>query len=232
MTFAPNYELLTDVVELHELVERLIAEGKPVGYDIETGYEGESREKASVHPEENFVVGISFTSSLTWARYVPLRHDAGTNMDNTAAAVLFWKLLTAPAADGKPIGVAHNAKFELRTLARWFLRNLALHPQLGAEVIAALGYTPIRSCTMLESYAEGENRTHGLKEITFWNFGHMMTEILELFPEGLTKDQQKSIRFNVLDQHDPKVVNYACEDALWALAHHLHRYPVVKDHLI
>lgn len=232
MTFAPSYALLTDLGELRQLADRVISEGKPFGYDIETGYEGESREKAAVHPEENFVAGISFTNSLTWARYVPLRHDSGTNADNAAAAVIFWEMLTAAGEDGQPLGVAHHAKFELRVLARWFLRNLALHPRLGPAVIAALGYTPIRSCTMLESYAEGENRTHGLKDITVWTFGHFMTEILDLFPQGLTKAQQKSIRFNSLDQHDPKVVNYACEDALWALAHHLHRYPRVKDTFI
>lgn len=228
----PSYALLTDPAELVELAARVAMEGQPVGYDIETGYEGDSREKAAVHPEENFVVGISFTNSLSWARYVPVAHITGPNMDPAIAASVFWLLLTATGPDGQALGVAHNAKFELRSMARWFLKNLAGHPEYGPEVIAARGYTPIRSCTMLESYAEGENRSHGLKEITYVNYGIKMVELLELFPQGLTATQQKSIRFSDLDPSDPKVVAYACDDSHKALLHHLDRYPRVKDSLI
>lgn len=230
MTSSPSWGLLTDPEEMGQLLGRLTAEAKPVGFDVETGYLGETREKASLHPEENFLAGISFSSSPDWARYIPLRHDSGVNADGGLTAYLFWKLLTARDAAGFPLGVAHNAKFERRCMARWFLQNLARHPEVGPEVIAARGYPLIRSCTLLESYVEGDNRTHGLKEITAWNLGVVMTEILELFPEGLTAKQQRSIRFNVLDQHDPKVIAYACDDAHKALAHHLLRYPRVKDH--
>lgn len=231
MTLASS-GLLTDSGELTDLIQRLISEAIPSGFDIETGYEGVSREKASLHPEENFIAGISFTNSLDWARYVPLRHDSGVNADNPLAAELFWQLLTATGEDGQPLGVAHGAKFERRTMARWFLRNLATHPRLGPEVIAARGYPLIRSCTLLESYAEAANRTHGLKEITLACYGIKMTELLELFPDGLTKQQAKCIRFNVLDQHAPKVISYACDDAHKALMHHLDRYPRVKDSLV
>lgn len=232
MDAQPNFALLTDPGELLALASRLADEGKPIGFDIETGYEGEAREKGSIHPEENFVVGISFTNSLDWAFYVPLAHDSGPNMDNAFVAAVFWLLLTALGPDGLPLGVAHHAKFERRTMARWFLRYLASHPRFGPEVIAARGYPGIRSCTMLESYAEGENRTHGLKEITWANYGIRMTELMELFPQGLTAKEQKSIRFNVLNQNEPKVVAYACDDSVCALRHHLDRYPRVKDGLI
>ena len=56
-----------------------------------------------------------------------------------------------------------------------------------------------------------------------------MTEIMELFGDGLTKKQQDSIQFHLLDQASPKVVDYMCEDALWALKHRLPRYPRVTD---
>lgn len=232
MISQPNFALLTDQAELVQLAAKLAEEGKPVGFDIETGYEGESREKGSLRSESNFVTGISFTNSLNWARYVPVRHDSGPNVDNTFAAAVFWLLLTAIGPDGKPLGVAHHAKFERRTQARWFLKHLASHPQFGPDVIAAQGYIRVRSCTMLESYVEGANRTHGLKDITFVNYGIKMTELLELFPAGLTKKEEKSIRFNVLDQEDPKVIAYACDDSHKALMHHMDRYPRVKDSLI
>lgn len=231
MTSSPSFALLTDPAELARVADRLAGQGLPIGFDIETGYEGETREKASLHPEENFIVGISFTNSLDWARYVPLRHDTGPNMDNTFVAAVFWLLLTAIGADGLPLGVAHHAKFERRTMARWFLRYLAAHPRLGPEVIAAKGYPGIRSCTMLESYAEGENRSHALKEITWVNYRIRMTELLELFPK-MTKKEEKSIRFNVLDPLDPKVISYACDDSHFGLRHHLDRYPRVCDSLI
>jgi len=232
MPVQPNFALLTDPAELIQLVSQLADAGLPVGFDIETGYEGESREKGSIHPEENFVVGISFTNSLNWARYVPVAHDSGPNVDSTLAAKVFWLLLTATGADGAPLGVAHHAKFERRTMARWFLKHLASDPEYGEEVMRSLGYPLIRSCTMLESYAEGDNRTHGLKEITLVNYGVKMVELMELFPEGLTQKEQKSIRFNVLDQNDPKVVAYACDDSHKALMHHADRYPRVRDTLV
>lgn len=224
----PNCDLLTDSGELRDVIAGVISQAQPTGFDIETGYEGLPREKASLHPEENFIAGISFTNSLDWARYVPLRHDSGLNADNVQAAELFWRLLTARDSDGEPLGVAHGAKFERRTMARWFLRLLAGHPQLGSEVIACRGYPLIRSCTLLESYAEAANRTHGLKEITWQNYSYPMATLLSLFPD-LTQKEAKCIRFNVLDQHDPKVISYACEDSIWCLRHHLDRYSRVKN---
>jgi DNA polymerase I len=224
--------LLTDLEELRERTRAIAAEKLPFGFDVETGYHGDDREKASLHAEENFVVSFQFTNALTWARMVPLGFDIGTNMDNREAAVLLWPLFHAVDDAGLPLGVAHGAQAELRWLARWFLRNLWNHPLFGKQVIEAHGYYPIRSCTMLESFAEGENPNHALKDITRLNAGHVMAEIESLFPEGLTKKQQNSIRFNRLNMHDPKVISYACEDATWCLWHHLHRWPKVKDSFI
>lgn len=232
---APSYGLITKLEDAERLVRLLISQGAPFGFDIETSYHGEPREKAATHPEENYVVGVSLTNSLHWARYIPVAHDDGTNVSPGDLAPLLWELLHANAVSGNllsGLGVAHGAKFELRCLARFFMRHLADHPLFGKAVRATSGYYPIRSCTLLESHAEGENKSHGLKEITRVTFGHQMTELMDLFETGLTKKQQKEIRFSGLDQHDPKVYRYACEDALWALANHYHRYDRVKDTLI
>jgi hypothetical protein len=131
-----------------------------------------------------------------------------------------------------PLAVAHGAKFELRCLSRWFAKYLADHPVLGPLVRAAVprpGYFPVRSCTLLESFTSGDNPRHGLKDITEFNFHYKMRELLDLFPDNLTAKEAKSIRFNVLDQHNAEVTAYACEDALWCLAHHLYRFPRVRD---
>jgi DNA polymerase I-like protein with 3'-5' exonuclease and polymerase domains len=233
--FAPDYGLVSSDDEFEQLCRKLVEDGLPFGFDIETSYDGEPREEAQLHPETNFVCGLSFTNALTWARYAPLRHDFGFNLDNKRAAVAFWSALQTR------LGIPHNAKFERRCLSRWFMEWLADHPLLGAAVRAACGYFDVLSDTMLESYVEAANQRHGLKDITLVNFGHKMAEIFDLFPQRLTKGgkarkltqkEQKSIRFSELDQTDPKVIAYASEDSLWALAHHYRRYPVVKDNWI
>lgn len=232
---APSYAGVASEEEWEFLCLRVAQEARPFGFDIETSYEGEPRFHAQLHPEENFVTGISFTNAFTWARYGAMRHDHGVNLDNTRCAVAFWSLLSTG------LGVAHNAKFELRCLSRWFLKYLGDHPLLGEAVRKAKGYFPVRSCTMLESYAEAANQTHGLKDITLANFGHKMAEIFDLFPKRyakngaerkMTKFEEDSIRFSELDQADPRVIAYACEDSLWALAHHYRRYPHMHDNFI
>jgi DNA polymerase I-like protein with 3'-5' exonuclease and polymerase domains len=228
---SPSYELLAAPGLLAELTQRLIAEKQPVGLDIETGYDGDSCEGRSLHPETAFIVSIQFTNSLDWGRLVPLRFDGGVNMDNAVAAEYFWDLVWAVDDEGLPLIVAHGAKFERRHLARWFFRHLARHPRLGEHVRATHGYFPVRSCTLLESYAEGENREHGLKEITWKNFQYRMRELIDLFirdGKKLTEKEANSVRFNVLSQYDREVIAYACEDAVYCLKHHQLRWPKVR----
>lgn len=223
--FQASYGATGDLHELRERVSQMLADRRAFAWDIETGYHGESREKASLHAEENFVAGMSITNSLKWSRYSPLAHDTGPNLDQRAAAEILYPLLVeARGEDGQPLGVCHGGKFELRVTRRWF------EEQLGIK----LDYKAfrIRSDTMLESYAEAINRFHGLKELTelqaavdrsgFW---HAQLELEDLFPDKLTAKQRKCIRFNVLDPRDPKVQRYACEDTIYTLAHHRLRFP-------
>lgn len=99
-----NYGLVADLGALEQFVDRLVAAGEPIGFDIETGYRGCSKEKASLHPEDpvSMVVGFSFTNSTAWARYVPLAHDGGPNLDPGEVAPILWRLLSSGLA------VAHN----------------------------------------------------------------------------------------------------------------------------
>lgn len=224
-----DYELLTSVDALARVCELLVRCDAPFGFDIETGYLGvEDKEKYSLHPETAIVVGISFTNSTRWAKYVPLAHDGGENVDNVEAARLLWPVLNTG------LGVAHNAGFERRHLSRWFMRLLADDPVLGEQVRATNGYFRVRSCTQVEAYLVANDecfepyQSFGLKPLVGVMFGHTMTELHELFP-GLAKNKRKFLRFNTLDQHDPAVRNYACEDALWALAIHERYHPRVRD---
>jgi DNA polymerase I-like protein with 3'-5' exonuclease and polymerase domains len=246
VSISASYGYIKSVQELEALVDRVVAEAtdpmqpRAFAFDIETGYFGEPRSGASVHPEENFVVGISFTNSTEWARYVPLAHDFGPNIEPTAAAPILWKLLSTG------MGVPHNASFELRCMARFFEENLPDDMLAGILIERAsiegspgatrtslgdwLPYFPVFSDTMIEGYAKAAHRSYGLKPMVLEVFGHQMAEIDSLFPD-LPKNQLKRLRFNTLELTDA-VVAYACEDSLWTLALHLKYYPQVKDNFI
>ncbi len=218
-----NYGLIDNIETLRDMIVR-VRDGQPFGFDIETGYDGPDREKGAVHPETAKVVGISFTNSTEWARYVPLAHDDGTNVDNYQAAKLFWWLLSTG------MGVAHNAGFELRHLSRWFMKHLADDPEYGAAVRASKGYFKVRSDTQVEAYLAAEFQRFGLKYLTKQLFDHEMTELFDLFPD-LPKNKRKFLRFNTLST-TPEVVAYACEDSVWCLAIHQRYHPKVSQRLL
>jgi DNA polymerase I-like protein with 3'-5' exonuclease and polymerase domains len=212
---AKSYGLTDNIADVRALVSQLIADGKPFAFDIETGYDGLAREKASLHPEIGFVVGFSVTNSTEWARYIPLRHDLAVNVDPEQFALAVWPLMQTG------LGVAHNAKFELRFLSELFKEFVAETDD---------GVYPIRSDTMIESYLVQETRGHGLKQLTKELFGHNQAELSTLFPE-LTDAAMRTLRFNALEL-TPKVVSYVCEDSAWCLALHDRNYHKVKDSLL
>jgi DNA polymerase I len=217
-----NYGTITTVAELSEYIDRI---GDQVfAGDVETGYHGPDREKGALHPETALLAGISFTTSTDWARYVPLGHDEGENVDTHEAARLFWPLLR------KGNMVAHNAAFELRHLSKWFRENLSDDPEYGEQVRASNGYFPIRSDTQVEAYLLAEYQRFGLKYLTKEMFGHQMTELAELFPH-LPKNKLKFLRFNTLPL-TPKEIEYACEDSVWCLAIHEKYHPQISETLL
>lgn len=220
-----NYGAIASIEELADFTERVTTAGTAISFDIETGYHGDDREKGAIHRSTAIVVGISFTNSLDWARYAPLAHDAGENLDNYRAAQLFWDMFSTG------LGVAHNAGFELRHLSKWFLQELSADPVRGEQVRASKGYFPIRSDSMVEAYLAADYPSFGLKYLTKEMFGHVQTELHELFgPEFLVKNR-KFIRFNTLEL-TPQVVNYACEDSVWCLAIHRRYFEQLKDQLL
>jgi DNA polymerase-1 len=234
-----NYGYINDVQKLETFFERIVAQGKPIGFDIETGYDGPVREKVALkpfHPDFK-VVGLSFTNSTSWARYVPIAHDIEEgeedfNIDRVGGARAIWRMLQAA------LGVAHNLTFELNGLARYFRDVLWDDPEVGAEVRKTNGYYPYLSDSLIEAamsqlYADKKQGGPGLalKGLTKHVFGHDQAEIKTLFPELKTPAQLKTLRFNSRKLTD-QVVAYACEDAVWCLAHHQMHYPMVKDNFM
>jgi len=231
-----DYGLLRDVDEIKTYVGGVMRRGQPFGFDIESGYDGEDTDdlaKWAFHPRWK-IVGFSFTDSLEWARYIPLGHDDEENADPLVVARVLWKLLNTGN------GVAHNSMFELQGLARFFRDQLWNDEILGAEVRASNGYYPVLSDTLIEAFMSnkfepremGRGVGNGLKAITKEEFGHEQMELVELIrSHGIKLPKIKALRFNPLPLDD-ETIAYACEDALWCLAHHFVNYPPIKDSLV
>lgn len=219
-----NYGLVDSIKELGEYFERMLDAQDPIGFDLETGYHGPPVKKGSVRIETNLIAGFSFTNSQDWARYASLNHDMADNLDNLEAAKLLWPLMNSGLV------VAHNAGFELRNMARFFREQLADDPIFGEAVRKTRGYFKVRSDTWIESFLVGEEKAHGLKALVESLFGHKMIKIEELFIE-LPANKMNTLRFNELEL-TPKVIDYACEDALWCLTVHEHYYPQVCERFL
>lgn len=230
-----NYGAIKTADKFEAFVTRLLKAGKPIGFDIESGYTGIDKDGTALltfHPEW-IMVGFSFTNSTEWARYVPVAHDSGDNIDDLVrTARALWRMLWSG------LGVAHNAHYELLGLSVWFRLMLWDDPEVGAEVRANYGAYPIRSDSMLEAFMVSDYELIGLKPMTFQVFGHKMVEFMDLFPIEETdmgpatpKAKRKYVRFNTRELV-PMVIDYACEDAVWCLALHEKHYPIVKDQLM
>lgn len=239
-----QYISLRQVSLLKRVVEGMIKNGKPFGFDIESGYSGEDRKGLALlpfHPDWVFA-GISFTNTDKGAFYVPIGHDNGDNIDDPLAAiVLLWELLNTGN------GVPHNAMFEYIGLSRVFRQFLSDHPVYGEAVRKSKGLFDIRSDTMVEAHmlakyepkSAGGGVGVGLKELTKEVFGHQQVEFKELFPEedselgpGTKKTKMSYIRFNTRNPNAKAVTDYACEDALWTLGLHETHYPELKDSVL
>ena len=232
-----KYQSLTSSATLTKLVDKMIAMGRPIGFDIESGYTGEESKGLALltyHPNW-ILVGVSFTNTLKGAFYIPVAHDRGGNVDDeVVAARAIWKLVNSG------LGVAHNASFELNGLSRWFRDTLWDDIVVGPQVRASNGYFDVKSDTMVEAHllalyepkGPGGGIGVGLKELSKHVLGHVMTEFKSLFPEedtemgpGTKKSKLTTIRFNTRNAENTSIVEYACEDAVSCLALHLIHAP-------
>lgn len=218
-----DFGLWRDLSVIERNFSRLATLDTGFGIDIETGYHGPPREKFSLHPETAFIAGVSVSGDRRWARYVPLNHDNADNVDLRAFALLLAPLL----ASGK--GIAHNAPFELRHMAK-FLRDHLTAEELASFGLPPSGYFPIFSDSQVEAYLLGRFPAFNLKDLVLWVYGHQMARLADLFPP-MTDKQSKCIRFNVLELTAP-VVSYACEDAAFALGLSQDHRPLVVDRLL
>lgn len=212
---AGDYAALTDVEQLHKLATAMLKKGKPVGFDVETGYSGPDFKKRSTDHfhKDQFTVGFSLTSSPEWARYVPLRHDSGGNVEDIQAA---WDAVSELLTKGNII--CHNAKFEMHAVRKAAGIELCSEGKLTDTMIDA--YVLSKYAHKFIDKQSGKEipfrSMFGLKDLVLELFGHSMTHIEELWPD-MPANKAQFLRFNTLDIN-PLVIKYACEDAAWVLA--------------
>lgn len=192
-----DFGLVTTEEELQALAEALLKDGTRVCFDIETGYLGPDREKAAldIDSPDQFICGFSISNHPSWARYIPVAHDLGPNLENA------WTIIK-PVLETLPI-LSHNAIFEARNLLalEWKGRGPKIHLNIADD-------------SMLGSYSLAESPVgHGLKALSKYHLGYEQAEITSLFP-GITKKAEKALRFNTLDVTDPAVLAYVCDDAV------------------
>jgi DNA polymerase-1 len=198
-----NYGRVFSLDGVKRLVDHLVSSGDTVAFDIETGYTGQDKRKASldVYFPYQFVVGFSITNSTEWARYVPLLHDFGENLDPHEVWPVMKPLLETVQV------VCHNWVFESRNMRALDLKGHGPRIEMPWENAWD---------TMIQSYVLSETPQHGLKELSQAHYNYEQAEIHSLFEKKLTEEQQKCIRFNPLPI-SPEVINYACDDVTWSL---------------
>ena len=226
--------------ELESITAQVIDSGFPIALDCESGYEGEPRgyknSSPSLHAEENLVAGYSFTNAAGWGRYVPVGHEETRyNLDAEPAALALWRMCQTGRV------VVHNGDAEERWLSRWMHELLRDHSEVGPAVRASRGYYPLLSDTMMEAHALARWKSIALKYLAEAVLGHKYEmELLDLFNEvvyggqakKMAKNKKNILRFNVLDPSDPRVYDYACDDAIQTWRLHDRHYNEVKGNFI
>jgi len=170
-----NYSLISEIDELDEWIKEAEEVGE-VAIDTET---------SSVDPNQAYLVGISLSSKIGKACYIPLGHKSKKNLDKKKVLDKLKPLLEDQSI--KKIG--QNIKFDFIILYR---EGITISPMED---------------TMLMSYVldAGKNR-HNMDTLSELHLGHKTIAFKDLVGSG-----KKEINFS--DVELDKAKDYAAEDA-------------------
>lgn len=176
--------------ELHDLIAKL-KKADIIAIDLETD---------SIDTLKANIVGIALSTDDTDGYYIPLLHKTGEGMfkevdDRQLKADLVISELKPILEKHKCI--AHNAKFEYTILHRYGI-DLNIHDD-----------------TILASYVDNPEISHGLKNLSREVFGHTMTEYTELTGKGKNAVTIDNVSIE-------KVAPYASADA--CICYKLHEH--------
>ena len=170
-----KYSLISEIDELDDWIKEAEEVGE-LAIDTET---------TSVDPHQASLVGISLSSKVGKACYIPVGHKSEKNLDKKSVLSKLKPLLEDPSI--KKIG--QNIKFDFIILYR-----------------EGISISPMED-TMLMSYVldAGKNR-HNMDTLSELHLGHKTTTFKELVGSG-----KKEINFS--DVELDKAKDYAAEDA-------------------
>ena len=170
-----NYFLISEINELDNWIKEAEEVGE-VAIDTET---------SSVDPNQAYLVGISLSSKIGKACYIPVGHKSKKNLDKKSVLDKLKPLLQDPSI--KKIG--QNIKYDFIVLYR-----------------EGISISPMED-TMLMSYVldAGKNR-HNMDTLSEVHLGHKTIAFKELVGSG-----KKEINFS--DVEIEKAKDYAAEDA-------------------
>ncbi len=174
-----KYRLVTDVASLDALVHRL-RDVKDFALDTET---------TSLNPMNADLVGISVSSAMGEAYYMPVSHLYDGVPHQLSLKTLKEKLghILTDESIGK---IGQNIKYDLIVLRRH-----------GIELKG------IDCDTMIASYViDPSRRSHGLEDLSIDLLGHRMITYKDVVGTG-----QKAVSFSRVDL--TTAMNYSCEDA-------------------
>lgn len=206
-----DYQGVFTLDDLEGLVQEIKNGPDEVGFDVETSYSSPEnvakRSLDTTHPDF-FVTGFSITNDISWARYIPLRHEDNQVFDTKEV----WEKFR-PILEEKSI-VAHNYAFE-----RAALYSVGRSGDANGPIIPKkLGHD-----TMLLANSLACFNAVGLKYLTGEVLGVKQTEYWELFGDVvLNKDGKPSKaaidrqRFSQLKVNQA-VIDYGCDDSALCL---------------
>ena len=170
-----SYSLISEIDELDEWIKEAEEVGE-VAIDTET---------SSVDPNQAYLVGISLSSKIGKACYIPVGHKSNNNLDKKKVLEKLKPLLEDPSI--KKIG--QNIKFDFIILYR---EGITISPMED---------------TMLMSYVldAGKNR-HNMDTLSELHLGHKTISFKDLVGSG-----KKEINFSDVELNKAK--DYAAEDA-------------------
>lgn len=186
-----DYQLMNDAAKLKEWLSDA----------YETGVLAIDTETTGLTPARADLVGISLSTRIGRACYIPLGHGAGRDLFDMPAADTppqpkvsdILAVLKDICADSAVIKVGHNMKFDLQML------------QLVGLKFAAL------DDTMLMSYVlDGSAHGHGLDELAQLHCGHQMISYDEVTGTGKGRISFAAVPLD-------KACDYAAEDADFTL---------------
>jgi len=160
VVYAPKTEsnLKVNIVDTADKLADLVKtlnKARVISFDTET---------TSTEEMNADIVGISLAVKEGEGYYIPVGHNAGTNLPLKKVV----DALTEPMTDPKIGKIAHNAKYDYIVLAK-----------------AGLVVTPLTFDTMLAEFIiDPSSRNLGLKNLAFVKLGEEMTHIEELIGKG------------------------------------------------